>query len=70
VSSPALFFAVRDATNRISVISRSGAEAVTVDELRDQFAHGHPCLENSERDRVKAIVKQAIRAERDGQDYQ
>jgi len=45
-------------------------KAVTVDELRDQFAHGDPDLENRYRERVKSIVKMAIRAERDGQDYQ
>ena len=43
-------------------------KAVTVDELREKFAHGDKDLEARYRDRVKYLVKAAIREE--GQDFQ
>jgi glyoxylase-like metal-dependent hydrolase (beta-lactamase superfamily II) len=41
---------------------------VTADELREKFAHGDPDLESRYRDRVKVLVKLAVREARDGQD--
>jgi hypothetical protein len=43
-------------------------KAVTVDELRDRFTHNDKDLETRYRDRVKAIVRVAIREAR-GQDF-
>jgi len=43
-------------------------KAVTVDELRERFTHNDKDLETRYRDRVKAIVRVAIRGAR-GQDF-
>jgi hypothetical protein len=43
-------------------------KAVTADELRERFTHGDKDLETRFRDRVKAIVKIAVRETRGGQD--
>jgi cyclase len=45
-------------------------QAVTVDELREKFAHGDADLEARYRARVKELVEIAIREQRDGQGYQ
>jgi cyclase len=44
--------------------------AVTAEELREKFTHNDKDLDLRYRDRVKTLVKLAIREARDGQDYQ
>jgi hypothetical protein len=46
------------------------AEAVTAEELREAFTHNDPDLDQRFRQRVRDLVKVAIREARDGQDYQ
>ena len=45
-------------------------KAVTADELREKFTRKDEDLDSRFRERVKYLVKMAIREERDGQDYQ
>lgn len=45
-------------------------KAVTADDLREKFSHNDKDLDARYRERVKVLVKLAIREARDGQDYQ
>jgi cyclase len=46
------------------------ANAVTAEELREAFTHNDPDLDQRYRQRVRDLIKVAIREARDGQDYQ
>jgi glyoxylase-like metal-dependent hydrolase (beta-lactamase superfamily II) len=59
---------VHEALQRGVVTLDEMYKAVTVDELRDRFTHNDKDLETRYRDRVKAIVRVAIREAR-GQDF-
>jgi len=59
---------VREALQQGNVTLDDIQKKVTADELRPSFAHGDPDLEGRYRDRVKVLVKLAIREARDGQD--
>ncbi|HXJ36355.1 MAG TPA: MBL fold metallo-hydrolase [Candidatus Eisenbacteria bacterium] len=56
--------ALRNGAQTLDEVQRS----VTAEDLREQFTHGDSDLETRFRDRVKALVKLAVREARDGQD--
>ena len=56
--------ALRDSAQTLDDVQKR----VTAENLRAQFAHDDPDLDSRFRDRVKALVKLAVREARDGQD--
>jgi len=61
---------VRDALRRGLLTLEAVQREVTAENLRERFTHNDADLDARFRERVKAIVRIAIREARDGQDYQ
>lgn len=59
---------MRDALHKGMLTLDEVEKAVSVDELRERFAHGDEDLNARFRARVKALVKFAVREARGGQD--
>ncbi|MGH9712212.1 MAG: MBL fold metallo-hydrolase [Candidatus Acidiferrales bacterium] len=61
---------VHDALLRGMLTLDEVQKAVTVEQLREKFTHNDKDLDTRFRERVKYLVKMAVREARDGQDYQ
>ena len=59
---------VREALQKGMVTLDEVQKTVTVDELREKFTHNDKDLDTRFRERIKALVKIAIRGARGGQD--